>query len=201
MKNEPLGSFLDRLASRHPDPGGGSVAALAAALAAALLEMVCRLTRKASGHGHRHRRVESIRKYAAKRRSVLENLVEKDAAAYRKVLEAFRMPRNNARQRKSRTQKIQQGTRRAIEVPLETMRQAVEVMKGAVELARVGNPHALSDVVIAAWMGRAAVWSGRANVEINLPQLKSRRERKAYRRKSERLAAGAEKLFVLTLDV
>ena len=42
---EPLKVYLDDSASKKPAPGGGSVSACVGALGAALVEMVCNLTR------------------------------------------------------------------------------------------------------------------------------------------------------------
>ena len=72
-------AYLDRLASAEPEPGGGSVAALVAALGAALVTMVTNLTRGKEKYADVQEAVAEIRAGAERLRGELEELVTLDA--------------------------------------------------------------------------------------------------------------------------
>jgi formiminotetrahydrofolate cyclodeaminase len=88
----PLKSFLDELASASPAPGGGSVAALSGALGAALSSMVCRLTIGKKKYAGVEEEMKKILAQAEELREQFTVLIDKDAAAFNKVMEAYSLP-------------------------------------------------------------------------------------------------------------
>ncbi len=172
-EEEGLGEFIERLASSEPVPGGGSVAALAGALACALGEMVAGLTEGKKKFETVEPRVREIHVTLAELRATLRALVDEDAAAYESVMRAFKLPKNTGEEQSARQEAIQQATRRATEVPLRTAKTAAAAIESLEELVRIGNPNARSDAATGAQMALAALKGAQYNVLINIPGLKN----------------------------
>ncbi|MEP6680211.1 MAG: cyclodeaminase/cyclohydrolase family protein [Chloroflexota bacterium] len=165
----PVRELVGRLASSVPTPGGGSAAALVGAMAAALVEMVGALTGDRTAGG-----VEAVREIgaaAAVRRSELLELAELDAFADQAVITARRLPRETEAERADRAERVAEATREATRIPLQVAETAAGVLTLAHRLAPIGNPHAVSDVGVAAQLASASVRGALLNVRINLPSL------------------------------
>jgi len=163
--------FVEKVASEAPAPGGGSVSALAGALAAALCAMVARLTLGKEKYRDTWQEMEQVRDSAdALMRRLLE-LVDEDTAAYNQVLNAFKLPRDNEAQKSARQAAIQSATKKATAVPMETLRSVTELLSMAEATVEKGNPNCLSDAGVAAHLIRAAASGAAYNVRINLSAL------------------------------
>jgi formiminotetrahydrofolate cyclodeaminase len=163
--------LVERLATSDPVPGGGSAAALAGAMGAALVRMVVELSvgRPASeGHGDA---LAEIGAAAGGWQSELLDLAERDARAYDAVVHARRLPRGTERDRQARDVQVAAAVREATRVPLTTARVAGEVLTLTERLAPVGNRNAISDVGVAALLAATALRGAALNVEVNLPYL------------------------------
>jgi glutamate formiminotransferase/formiminotetrahydrofolate cyclodeaminase len=187
----PVDRFVDEVSSNTPVPGGGSAAALAGSLGAALVAMVGNLTVGSSEHDEELN--EMSERAQATKQALAEN-VDKDARAFNGVMDAIRLPRATEAERSARSQMLQRAYRRAAEVPLETARLAL----AALELARVaavkGRHDAASDAGSAAWLARAAVEGAALNVLINLQTLEDEKFVGACRSEIDRLCANARRL-------
>lgn len=175
MPESPSGlsvhDLVERLSASAPVPGGGSAAALAGALGAALLEMVVALSvDRPSAAGHEGA-LASMAVRAGKLRDELLDLVDADAEAYQGVIAARRLPRDTDAERAARDERVAEATRQAILAPLHTARAASTALGLASELAPIGNRNAISDVGVAALLAAAAVRGAALNVRINLPSL------------------------------
>ncbi len=166
--------FLSRVASTEPVPGGGSVAALAGSLGAALGEMVAGLTEGKKKFEAVEPRVRELHSSLSHARKELLALVSEDAAAYKSVMEAVKLPKETDEQRKAREEALQRTTRDATETPLRTARAAAQVLPLLEEIATIGNPNARSDAAAGAQLAYAALKAAHYNVLINLPGLKDR---------------------------
>jgi formiminotetrahydrofolate cyclodeaminase len=166
-----LGSLLDRLASSDPVPGGGSAAAIAGAMGAALVAMVAELTIGRPDYAEHEAALIELRAAAHDRRLSLLSLAEEDAAAYEAVVRARRMPRESEAERATRAAAVRVAMIGAAEVPLRTARVAAEVLALADRIASIGNRVAVSDAGVAAQLARAALRGAVLNVRINLPYL------------------------------
>ncbi|SHF68153.1 Formiminotetrahydrofolate cyclodeaminase [Desulfacinum infernum DSM 9756] len=164
--------FLEELASENPVPGGGSVAALAGALAAALTTMVARLTVGREKFQDRWETMEPIEKRAAERIALFQSLVQKDTEAYQKVVDAFRLPKETEEEKRSRREAVQEAFKEAARVPLETLLALKQLAEDALEAVRSGNPNAASDAGAAVQMIRAGATVAAYNVWINLGSIK-----------------------------
>jgi methenyltetrahydrofolate cyclohydrolase len=166
-----MNTFLDELASESPAPGGGSVAALAGALGAALTSMVCRLTIGKKKYADVEVEMKTILTQAEALRAQFTSLVDKDTAAFNKVMEAYGLPKESEAQKALRTAAIREATKEATMVPLEVMKHCIDAMALAGNAGAKGNVNSVSDAGVSALMLHAACESAALNVRINLKAL------------------------------
>ena len=168
---ESVSGFLASVASANPVPGGGSVAAHAGALAAALAQMVAGLTIGKK----KYAAVEAEMKEAALKAVALGNtlasLVKRDAEAYSLVSEAHKLPKEPADAAARRSEAVTSALLKAAEVPLETARASAEVAQIAALVAKKGNSNAVTDAGVAALLAEAACKGADYNVRINVSAL------------------------------
>lgn len=169
-------NFLDQVAEGTPSPGGGSAAAYTGALAAALVVMVARLTVGKSKYTQAEAECWQIIEAGEALRAKLTQAVEQDAAAFEGILKARRLPKESEAQKQERAQAIKAATLQAARIPLETARDAVEVLKLAVSMAAIGNVNAISDAAAGANLALAALKSAGLNVRINLQGIEQEAE-------------------------
>ena len=160
--------LLNAFASDAPTPGGGSAAALAGAMGAALAEMVASLTLSKEKYAASHEAVRPIAGLARRTRQELQRLALEDSEAYDAVVAARRLPKDTPDQEKVRTRKMSEANRLAAEVPMRTARSAVRLLAAMPDLAKKGNPNAASDAGAAALLLEAAAHAALLNVAINL---------------------------------
>ena len=168
---ETVDGFMSRVASADPTPGGGSVAAHAGALGAALAQMVAGLTMGKQMYAAVEAEMKHISLQAGTLRRALTLLVERDAASYAAVRAAYHLPKETAAEQAARANAIRTALIHAAEVPLESARTAVEVAALAAALAERGNSNAVSDACVAALMAEAACKAAVLNVRINVASL------------------------------
>jgi glutamate formiminotransferase/formiminotetrahydrofolate cyclodeaminase len=161
-------SFVDQVAAATAAPGGGSVAAHAGALGAALVEMVAGLTLGKSKYEGVGAEILAIRVRANKLRLELSQAVDDDAAAFEAVMGAYRLPKNSEEEKRTRQAAIHVAMMNAAHVPLHTATAAVQVMELAAKCTSDANLNAISDAVSGAAMARAALTAASYNVRINL---------------------------------
>jgi len=172
LKEMSITEMLERTASKDPAPGGGSISALAGAAAASLVEMVANLTSGRKGFEEVTEEMNSIARKATRFRQTLTDAVDRDSAAYAKVMDAFRMPRDTDAEKRDRSLAIQEALRLAAEVPFAVARDALEILGLAETVLKKGNPNALSDGLVGVMMARTAALGALHNVRINLASIK-----------------------------
>src|SRR6266702_2006296 len=180
-----LDGWLDELAGGAPVPGGGSAAALAGALAAALVAMVARLTIGRKAYADVQQRVAEILAEAEALRAELRRLVDEDAAAYARVSAAYQLPKDAP----GRTLAIDAALLGAAQPPLTTARAAARLIALATEIARTGNKSARSDALVAEALARAALAGASANVRVNVAALSEPARGKELVLEAEQLSA------------
>lgn len=197
-----IGGFLEALASDAPTPGGGAVAGLCGAAGAALISMVCNLTIGKQGYEDARDRMRAHLEEAEAARPAFLELADRDAASFDAVMAAFRMPKDDDRQRAERSAAIQRAYEGAARVPLELARRAVDLLPAAVGATELGNANAASDGASAAIVLHAAAACALVNVEINAAALKDERvagelrdEVAALRERARELRRAAEAAF------
>lgn len=165
--------FLAALASGTPTPGGGSAAAYSAAMAAALVAMVARLTIGKKKYAEVQERMRVIVQQAESLRSELTSAVKRDAAAYEDVMKAFRLLKESEQDLAQHSGEIEKATVGAAKVPLEVAEKALEVMELSCELIEKGNLNAISDAASAVALAQAAISGAALNVRVNATALKN----------------------------
>lgn len=166
--------FLHSIAAGSATPGGGSAAAFAGAMGAALVAMVARLTVGKKKYANVEERMQEITSRADVLRAALHKAVTLDAQAFDSVMAAFRMPKKSAQEKTARAEEIERATHVAAEVPLQVCRDAVEVLALAAEVAEKGNQNALSDAGSAGAMANACLQAAGLNVKINAGSVSDR---------------------------
>ncbi len=186
-----LSGFTEELASDSPAPGGGSAAAYAGALAAALGSMVANLSAHKRGWEDRHEYFVDWATKGQEARKKLIHFVDEDTAAFNSLIEAFRLPKELDADKKSRTAAIQKATMRAIESPLNIMRTSYSQFPLLLAMTNEGNPNSVSDAGVGAICALAAVEGGWLNVMINLSGLRNKGTAATYKNEADELLAKA----------
>jgi len=166
-----VGALADRLASSDPVPGGGSAAALAGALGAALVAMVAELTIGRPDYAEHEEVVRKLRFDALDRKGELLDLAQQDADAYEMVVRARHMPKDSESERATRSAALHEAMGEAARIPLRVAVVASEVLDLAERVAPIGNKNAVSDAGVAAQLAAAGLRGALLNVRINLPYL------------------------------
>ena len=164
--------FLEKVASGEPVPGGGSVAALAGALSAALSRMVGGLTLGRSDDHARDERMSALMERALLLQTRLVEAIDRDSDAYAGVLDAYRMAKGTEEEKLLRTEAVQDALKGAALVPLSVAETGLELLSLSGTAIREGNRNAVTDGLVAALMARAAVMGALFNVRINLVSIK-----------------------------
>jgi len=180
--------FLEKLSSDTPTPGGGSASALAGTLSASLVLMTAGLSlKKGRLEGREIREIREIKKKVLTIQKRLFRAIQEDAEYYQAVLKAFRLPKDTEKKRHVRSKAIQQAYREATITPQLVCRQSIELLEYSNMLILKGNPNALSDVGVAAFLADTAVKGGLLNIGINLGPVRDQLFRKRMRLLAKRL--------------
>ena len=166
-----VADFTDEVSRETPAPGGGSIAALAGSLGAALASMVANLTYGREGTESRDEALGKMAESAQRVKAELLRAVDDDTNAFNAFMEARRLPQSTPEEKAARTAKMQEGLKIAIDVPWRTAELSFEAMQLARDVAAIGNPNSLTDAAVGAQMGFAGVRGGLWNVVINLKDI------------------------------
>lgn len=198
-REQAVPEFLDEVASSSPTPGGGSVSALAGALAGALGTMVARLTIGKKRYAEIEDRMRSLEGELTALRGELLDLVQEDARAYEAYRTARRMSSRTPEEVATRDAAIRNAAGGAARVPLRTAETCVRVLERLVDVAAQGNENAVSDAGVAAWLARAGAEGGVLNVAINLAELPEP-DRSELDARSRKTAERADALHAACLE-
>ncbi|MEO8336804.1 MAG: glutamate formimidoyltransferase [bacterium] len=168
---ESLSGFVGSVASPSPTPGGGSVAAHAGALGAALAQMVAGLTMGKKKYVAVDAEMREIAVRAAALGNTLSALVARDAAAYSVVAAAYKLPSETEAQQVEKSANVDDALMHAADVPLETAQACAAVAELALAVAERGNTNAASDAGVAALLAEAGCVGASYNVRINVASL------------------------------
>ena len=163
--------FVREVAADKPTPGGGSVAALAGALAAALGEMVCRVTLKRKSYAAHRQALDKVGARLAQLREHLLEYVDRDAASYDALIAALRLPKATEAEQAARARAVEETSKIATIVPLETAELAKETAALLASLRAITLPQAASDLIVAGHLADTARRGGVENVRANLPSI------------------------------
>ncbi|TLZ59723.1 MAG: cyclodeaminase/cyclohydrolase family protein [Methanobacteriota archaeon] len=189
-----LEAYLNSLADATPTPGGGSVAALCGALAAALTCMVASLAVGKEGYESVQTDVKDLEKRSKDLQRRLVVLMEEDAKAYDAVVAAIRLPRKSDEERAERVRAMQTAYEHATMVPLDTMAACSEALSAALVAAQKGNRNAITDAGTAALVAEAGLRAAALNVRINLAALKDNATRTRIEAQLGRILQDADRV-------
>jgi len=158
--------FLEKLSSGTPTPGGGSASALTGALSASLVAMVAGLSFKKGKI--KQRGMVEIRRKALNIQKRLLQAVDEDSKSFDAVIKAFRLPKDSEKGRLRRVIEIQKAYRNAILTPRLVCERSLQLLAYSKILILKGNPNAISDAGVAAFLADAAIAGGLLNIGINL---------------------------------
>jgi glutamate formiminotransferase/formiminotetrahydrofolate cyclodeaminase len=194
-------SFVEQLGARTSAPGGGSASALMAAMGAALGAMVGLLS-------YGRRKFESID--SAMRRNIppvyeamqaLLPMIDADTQAFGDYMTALAMPRETAADKRARKAAMQAGLRKAVEVPLATMRLADRCWDAMAAIAEHGSLAMRSDLEVGARALETGIWGCGRNVAINLGGIEDREYADRTKEEAERLAGRAKEMAERVIEV
>ena len=187
--------FVDEVSRESPAPGGGSIAALAGALGASLSSMVANLTSNTRGSED----VDTILNETAEKCQQLKfdlvRAVDADTDAFNEYMEARRLPNKTDEEKKARNEAMQNGLKKAVNVPLNTAKMSYEAIKVAEPVVEYGNPNSITDVGVGAQIAYTGVVGGIYNVLINLKDIKDEKFNADMRAQCNQLKKDAQEML------
>ncbi|MDQ1300396.1 MAG: methenyltetrahydrofolate cyclohydrolase [Chloroflexota bacterium] len=192
-------AFLDALASATPAPGGGSAAALVAAMGAALTAMGAGLTVGRPRYADAQEEMATVLGQAAALRSALTTAADADMNAYLVVMAAYRLPKESATQKAARAAAIEAAMRGAATAPLAVAERCAELLDLAGRVAGRGNPNASGDAAVGALLAYAGLQGAVRNVRINLRSIGDAAFCQAAEEDAARLLREGERLLAAAL--
>ena len=174
IKNQPIQTFLDDLASKSATPGGGSAAALMGAQGAALVSMVCNLTIGKPKFAEVEAELQSILEQAETLRSQLTGLIQADIDVFNRLMSKYALPKESDAEKAIRSAAIQEVLREATEIPMQCAHACAAVIHLSKIAADLGNPSAVSDAGAAVMAAYGGLKSSALNVYINAGSLKDK---------------------------
>ena len=197
--------FADVLASDAPAPGGGSTAALAGALGAALTAMVCRLTEGRKKYEEHQEFVLEVKEKATSLQARFIDVMDRDTEAFMVISNAYGMPKATDEEKAARSAAIQAGLVKSTETPMEMMELAAETIALTESLLGRFNTASASDLGVGALTLRTAVQGAWLNVLINIGSLKDKDLAESYRTKGQALVyqvvAAADRVYAEVLKL
>lgn len=172
MKNMTIEAFAQLTASNEPVPGGGSISALAGALAAALAEMVAGLTIGKKKYAEVEDEMKAVVAPMRKLREQLLLDIQRDSESFDLYMQALTLPKETEEEKAARTAAMQEGLKAAVKVPLSVANAAYEILPVAELMVNKGNQTAVTDALVATMLARTAALGALFNVKINLQSIK-----------------------------
>jgi formiminotetrahydrofolate cyclodeaminase len=200
-RTEPLRRYLDDAAAARPTPGGGSVAAMAAALASTMASMAAGFTAGKEKFRAVEPEIQDALRRLADLRAGLLDMAHEDMAAYEAIMAAYKLPKVADAEKAARGAAILKVTRASLGLVERVLGAAVDVLAVGRRLADIANPNLVSDVGVAAELALGAARAARINVEVNLGGYSDAADAAAVRGRADQAVAEAERLARETRDV
>ncbi len=194
-----LNEYLEIAASSAPTPGGGSVSAIVATNAAAMVCMVANLTIGKKAYLEYEDQAKDIAAKGYALIDQLKDLTAKDMAAFASFVTAWKMPSETDDEKAKKAEANEAAAQNATTVPMEISKVCLEIMKLARELAPFGNLSAISDCGVASLIAEGSMKAAMLSVDINLPGLKTKEFADGMTKERARLFAEAEDLKIYAL--
>lgn len=193
LKDLTVDGFVQITSSDEPAPGGGSVSALAGSLAAALAEMVARLTAGREKYAAVEEDMQAVLAEASSIKDELLAAIQKDSSSFELYMQALALPKNTEEEKAARRAAMQEGLKAAAQVPMSVARAASRILPLAQTVVLKGNSNAVTDGLVATMMARTAVLGALFNVKINLSSIKDEAFTQAMAQEAAKLEQAAIK--------
>ncbi|ARC84514.1 formiminotransferase-cyclodeaminase family protein [Clostridium argentinense CDC 2741] len=198
LEKKTVREFIEELASSSPAPGGGSVSAISASLASALTSMVCNLTVGKKSYNEleedKKASIDETLKACEELKFKFLDLMNEDTKVFLELMKTFKMPKDTEEEKKVRSEKIQLGYKKSLEVPLSTAKAAFELYKHILIAAQYGNKNAVSDAGVAALMTQSAIEAAILNVKINMSSIKDEEYKSGIEKDIENISSEGTRL-------
>ncbi|WP_393971436.1 cyclodeaminase/cyclohydrolase family protein [Oxyplasma meridianum] len=178
---ETLDSFMERLSSPSPTPGGGAASALVSVTAASLVSMVASLTKAKKAYAAYREEMESIESRSIAVKKDLIELMKEDEEAFNLIVKAWGMDKSTEENARMRKVEIEKASKIAIMVPWKIARASYLIMEMAEVITRHGIKSAVTDSACAGIFAESAIKGVLYNVAINLKSI----EDEVYREMEE----------------
>ncbi|MGV8018104.1 MAG: glutamate formimidoyltransferase [Ignavibacteria bacterium] len=197
-RNEPLASmtvrdFVELVGARTSAPGGGSVSALAASLGAGLGAMMGWMSYGSKKFEHLDSKMRKFIPPLHYSMKELISMIDADTNAFNDYMIAMRMPKHTDEEKKIRHGKMQDGLKKAVEVPMKVMRIADSCWEWMIEMSKYGNLSSASDLEVGAKCLETGIWGAFKNVKINLPQIEDEKYKSEVIKEGEEILERSEK--------
>lgn len=194
-----LNEYLNVASSKSPTPGGGSVSAVVAANAAAMVSMVANLTLGKKAYEAVQGDVAEILGVMDSIMSEIKVLTEKDMLAFQSFMDAWKLPSSTDDEKIMKKEAMEKAAQNASSVPLDLCGKCLDILKQALYLAPIGNKSAISDVGVAVYLAEAALNAAMLSVDINLPLIGDEAFKANLQAQKAGLLVEAEELKLLAL--
>lgn len=164
--------LAEETASESMAPGGGSISAYVGALGVSLGTMVANLSAHKAGWDDRWDQFSKWAEKGQAYKNKLLYLVDEDTNSFNRIIEAFRMPKGTAEEKKIRMEAVQNATKYATEIPFQVMQTAFDSIEVMEAMIHDGLPNSLSDAGVGVICARTAVIGAYFNVRINAKDIK-----------------------------
>ncbi len=185
LQDLTLKQFLEETGARKILPSGGSSAALNAAMATALIEMVANLTVGKEKYEDVEERMITIADIMSENRRYFLDAIDRDANTFNEAIKAFKLPKSNELENKIRNDKIEGTMKQASIVPMELAERAYNLFDDMIEIIKNGNISAVADGMVGLLNLRTAIIGSLMNVRANIKFISDDSFKKAMQDKCE----------------
>lgn len=180
--------FVNTVSSDAPAPGGGSVAALAGSIGAALTAMVGNLTQGRKKYADYAEFAAQVEQKGNELKAQLLDVMDRDTDAFMLVSNAFSLPKSTDEEKATRSAAIQAGLKACTRTPMEMMELCAKAAQLAADFAENGfNNSSASDLGVAFLSLSAAIRGAWLNVLINISSIKDQAFADEYRARGQAL--------------
>ena len=200
-RQEPLMRYLSDAAAAQPTPGGGSVAAMAGALASTMASMAAGFTAGKEKFKVVEPEIQAALTRLAGLRELLLDMVHEDMNAYEAIMAAYRLPKATDGEKAARAEAVRKATKSSLGLVMRVLEACRDVTAASRRLAEIANPNLLSDVAVAAELALGAARAARVNVAVNLSGYSDAADATAIRAAADKSVAETERLAVETREI
>lgn len=180
MNDEKILSFIDRLASDDPTPGGGAAAGVTASMGTAAIMMAIRFSNTDKLEKTEQEQLNQAVEQLEESKTIFIDLIEKDEEGFKPLSKAFKLPKETDEEKAHRRQEIEKGLITASEAPFELIQEAKKVVDVAEDVFPLIKRGIVSDVGVGTQLVRSALNSSSLNVYINADMMKDEKTKEDY---------------------